>query len=163
MTDDTREPVALATLSVYGFLGGNMRSPGYDPIGEATDKPDEYADRVLAEVAPEPVLAWRQTGGDNHGDGLTSWDYVAELPDVDAVRAFMRWLGAEPGDGTPNLGIITGPEEYGLIPGGMTWDMDGMQWNISGVSRIAACDGSVFPITIEAARAVFGAEAIATP
>ena len=146
---------ALGGITVYVFLGGDMRSPGIEPFPE-TDDPDEHADRVLAEVHPDPQLVWRLTGGEDHGDGLTSYDYVAEIPDADSLTRFMDWIGAEPGDGTPNLGIITGPEEYGHIPGGMTWDADGMDWNISGITRIAAASFAVFPITVAAYEATFG-------
>ena len=149
------EPIALASLTVYAYIGGDMRPPGVEPY-PGTDNPDVHADMILHEVHPEPELSWRQTGGDDHGDGLTSWDYVAELPSVNAVREFMSWIGAEPGDGTPNLGIITGPEEWGHIPGGMTWNMDGMDWNIGGVTRLVAVDAAVFPITVDAAEATFG-------
>lgn len=148
-------PVALASLSVYVFVGGEMRPPGIDPY-PATEDPDEHADRILAEVAPEPSLTWRQTGGDDHGDGLTSYDYVAELPDVQSLARFIGWIGGAPGDGTPNMGILTGPEEWGYIPAGMTWSADGIDWNIGGVTRIAACDAAVFPITIDAYHATFG-------
>lgn len=148
------EPVALASLSVYVMLGRNAPNLEAWP---ATDDPDEHADAILAGLHVEPEgLAWRQSGGDDHGDGLTSFDYVAELADLDALAALVDWAGGEPGDGTPNMGILTGPEEWGHIPGGMTWGLDGMDWNMGGVTRYAGVDVSVFPITVDAATATFG-------
>lgn len=152
----TPEPVALASLTAYVQLGAD--APNVRAY-EATDDPDEHADAILRKVGAEPEsLSWRQTGGDDHGDGITSYDYIAEIPDADTLAAFLRWAGVEAGEGTPNLGILTGPEEWGHIPGGMTWNLEGMDWNVGGITPFHMVDVAVFPITVEAYAATFGVD-----
>lgn len=162
MTDTRRWPEkvdrlqgadAVLGLTVYILIGGeatNIES------WEATDDPDTYADAVLREVAPEPSDGWRLTGGDDLGDGLTTYTYIREATVAD-IEAFESWADG-PGafeSATPNGGLLTGPEEYGYIPGGRTISCDGMSWNVGGVTRIAAVDCHAWPITVPAAAYVF--------
>jgi hypothetical protein len=153
------EPTALLGLSVYVILGEGNAVPNVEPWetipGEDVD-PDAYSDAILAGLHVEPSeVSWRLTGGDDHGDGLTSFDYVAEV-DTATVGRFLDWVGGTPGEGIPNLGIITGPESFGTIPGGMTWNCSGMDWNVGGITRYVTVDCSVWPITVDAYRATFG-------
>lgn len=141
---------ALVTISAYIMIGGeDARNLGHFA---ATDDPDEYASAVLGEVSP-PMAPdrWRLTGGDDHGDGLTSYDYLAAV-NLTELREFLDWIGQNIEDATPNMGILTGPEEYGHIPAGLSWSGDGMDWNVGGLTRLAGVDYAVFPVSEDAAR-----------
>lgn len=149
------QSAAIVSLSVYVILSDDEGiRHNVEPFGPTTDDPDSYGDAVLREVNPEPALVWRQSGGDDHGDGLTSFDYIAEVADLETLAAFLRWAGVEAADATPNGGLLTGPEEYGYIPVGASWTLDGMDWNIGGVTRVAGVDVAAFALTLEAAEAL---------
>ena len=155
-------PVALIGITAYVILrgdGGNL-AVNMDCY-PATDNPDEYADAVLASLAlPESLAAsWHHSGGDDHGDGLTSYSYVLPVYSMDTVRAAVEWATGYPEDpwqgATENMGIIIG-YAYGIdahmIPDGVTYSMDGMQWNVGGITAVAGSELSVWPVSMDAAR-----------
>lgn len=150
---EAQAPAAMLGVSAYVQIG-ETSSPNLEWSPE-TDDPDEYSDDILKELHLPEGLEWRLTGGDDHGDGLTSFDYIAEA-DFSQVKTFLEWIGQDVDHATQNMGLLTGPEEYGLIPGGITFNADGMDWNIGGVTRIAGADFSIWPISIPAAEIVFG-------
>ena len=155
--DSETETAAVVSISAFVIIGEEHTGHGIEPF-PATEDPDEHADAILGAIHAEPeTLKFRLTGGDDHGDGLTSYDYLAPAT-LAELSAFMDWVGEEPGSGTPNMGLLTGPEEYGYIPEGMTFSADGMDWNIGGITRFAGVDFAVFPLTENAARATFGGE-----
>jgi hypothetical protein len=152
--------IALVGITAYVFTDGGMHPPGIHGFDlEDKDDPDSISKDVLSGLVLEANgvgLAFRLTGGDDHGDSLTSYDYVAEVADIDSLRSFVAYANDNPDDpsedATPNMGIITGPEEHGFIPAGLSWSLDGMQWNMGGVTRYASVDLAAWPITLEAAR-----------
>jgi hypothetical protein len=146
------ETVAIASVTGYIVLGPDSPNlEGWQP----TEDPDGYGDRVLTELHV-PGDGWRLTGGDDHGDGLTSYTFMRELSGMDEVRSFVDYANGNADDPergmTPNMGLLTGPEEYGYIPAGLSWSLDGMDYNVGGISRIAGCDAALFPLSIECAR-----------
>jgi len=113
--------------------------------------PDRYGDGSHW----EPTPAWF---GDRFPQRLTITDDTdageeyEDYPDI-ATRKFVG-LVSEPTwqrfaddwcltdeDSEPNLGILT---EYGHLPGGR-WNVDGMDFNLGGVSLIAFVDVSASP------------------
>lgn len=146
------DAAAIASVTGYIILGPDSPNlEGWEPI----EDPDEYADALLRQLSA-PGEGWRYANGDDHGDGLTSYTYFRELADMDEVRAFVEYANGnadDPIDGmTPNMGLLTGPEEYGYIPAGLSWSADGMEWNIGGITRIAGADTALFPLSVECAE-----------
>lgn len=145
--------VVEAVIAVTGYIQLGGQYPNLESWAE-TDDPDEYADSVQKELVL-PGEGWQYRNGDDMGDGLTSYTYFLTVQDSDIMAAVLDYAGETvetAAESDLNMGLITGPGEYGYIPCGRSYSLDGMDWNMGGITRIAGCDVAIFPLDEEAAR-----------